>query len=363
VIHDQRVAAWEHPAIVPVETLRCEGLSKQFSGTPVVRDVSVSVCQGEILSLLGPSGCGKTTTLRLIAGLEHLDRGSIEIAGQCVAHDSRHLSPERRRVGLVFQDYALFPHLTVAGNVGFGLGRGRGSRQEVEDLLATVGLAGLAHRMPHELSGGQQQRVALARALAIQPRLMLLDEPFSNLDPDLRSGIRREVAAILRRSGTTAVLVTHDQDEALSISDRVAVMLDGEIAQVGSPEDVYANPSTRAVASFVGEAAFVAGHARGTWVETGFGPIELVRETHGPVDVLVRPEMVDLHPSGPELPISGMVVEREYLGRHQTIVVATPREGRLVATVGSRMRYDSGDQVGISIRGPVVAFPVGVDVA
>ncbi len=209
--------------------LLCLGVRKSFGDSTVVRDLSLSVSEGEILALLGSSGCGKTTTLRLIAGLEHVDGGCIEIDGDLVAGAGLHLPPERRRIGMVFQDYALFPHLTVGRNVGFGLGRGGGNQRRIDEVLDLVGLAGFADRTPQELSGGQQQRVALARALAPRPRVLLMDEPFSNLDPDLRASVRREVRDILREAGATAVLVTHDQEEALSMADQVALMMAGAI--------------------------------------------------------------------------------------------------------------------------------------
>ena len=218
----------------PPIALRCDGLSKAFGDAAAVDDASFHVTAGTVLALLGPSGCGKTTTLRLIAGLDRPDAGTIVLGGSEVQGPDVSVPPERRRVGLVFQDYALFPHLDVRANVGFGLSRRNGRAARVAETLELVGLSALASRMPHELSGGQQQRVALARALAPNPRVVLLDEPFSNLDAALRNDLRNDVRRVLRESGTTAVFVTHDQEEALSLADQVAVMIDGRVLQVGA---------------------------------------------------------------------------------------------------------------------------------
>ncbi len=217
------------------------------------------MAEGEILALLGPSGCGKTTTLRLIAGLESPDAGTITLRGQVVAGPGRAVPPEERGIGIVFQDYALFPHLTVADNVGFGAGAGGATGAASSTVLDLVGLGGFGPRYPHELSGGQQQRVALARALAPAPALMLLDEPFSNLDADLRAQMRDEVERILRTSGTTAVFVTHDQEEAFTLADRVGVLQAGRIEQLAPPQELYHRPATRFVAAFVGAADFLPG--------------------------------------------------------------------------------------------------------
>ena len=208
---------------MPETTVRCHQLQKSFAARPVVDNVTFTVATGQILALLGPSGCGKTTSLRLIAGFERLDEGWIEIAGRTVADQRTHMPPEKRRVGMVFQDYAIFPHLSVADNVAFGLGRGSQMQARVAAMLELVGLAGVGPHMPHELSGGQQQRVALARALVTEPAVLLLDEPFSNLDTSLRVQVRAEVRELLKRTGATAIFVTHDQEEALFIGDKVAV--------------------------------------------------------------------------------------------------------------------------------------------
>ena len=236
--------------------LRVSGVAKRFGGVPAVDDVSFELGDHELLALVGPSGCGKSTLLRMIAGLQPTEAGSIELVGEIVDDGRRSVPPEARRVGLVFQEHALFPHLTVAGYVGFGV-RDDSRDRRVAEMLDLVGLGGYGDRYPHELSGGERQRVALARALAPSPALLLLDEPFASLDPNLRSRVRDDVAAILRATTTPAIFVTHDQNEAMAIGDRVAVMQHGNIIQVGTPEHVFHEPVNRFVAAFMGEASFV----------------------------------------------------------------------------------------------------------
>jgi iron(III) transport system ATP-binding protein len=275
-----------------------KGASRSFGQVRALFNLSLRIEAGEFFSILGPSGCGKTTTLRLIAGLERPDQGTIVIGDDVVAGDDLWVSPERRGVGIVFQDYALFPHLTVAQNVAFGLkGWSRQAmRLRVAELLAVVGLDGFAARYPHELSGGQSQRVALARSLAPAPRVMLLDEPFSNLDADLREELRTETRRILKERGTTTILVTHEQEEALALSDRVGVLVQGCLQQVGMPSEVYHRPATRFVADFVGKADFVPGvaEARGVAAAIGTFPITGSRWEPGqPVDLMIRPDDVD----------------------------------------------------------------------
>lgn len=297
---------------MPVSTVSCRHLTKAFDNLPVVAGVSFDVQPGQILALLGPSGCGKTTTLRLMAGFEQLDGGTIEIDGQVVANGRIHIPPERRRAGIVFQDYAIFPHLSVAENVGFGLER-RGRAERVTEMLAFVGLPGAGERMPHELSGGQQQRVALARALAPQPVVLLLDEPFSNLDAALRAEMRREVRHLLKQGGITAVFVTHDQEEALFMGDTVAVMNRGRIEQLGTPETIFHRPRTRFVADFLGNTDFVPGTVTAVGVQT---PLGLLPQTPDlppgtAVTIAVRPDDVRLTAAADG---NGRVTNRRFIG-------------------------------------------------
>ena len=294
-----------------MSTVTCQNLHKSFEGVPVVQDVSLTVPLGQILVLLGPSGCGKTTTLRLIAGFERLDNGRIEIDHQLVADSSLHVPPEKRRIGIVFQDYAIFPHLSLAQNVGFGLKRGQNDR--VAEMLNFVGLGGLGERMPHQLSGGQQQRVALARALAPQPVVLLLDEPFSNLDAALRVEMRQEVRRLLKASGTTAVFVTHDQEEALFMGDQVGVMHDGRLEQVGTPEAIFHQPRTRFVAEFLGQTDFLPGEVTAQGVQTPLGilPQMLPLASSTAVEVAIRPDDLRLLPDDRG---NGRIVSRQFVG-------------------------------------------------
>ena len=302
--------------------LELDGLGKSYGTETVVEGLSLSVREGEILTLLGPSGCGKTTTLRLIAGLERPDGGNVRINGVSMSGES-FVPPEDRGVGVVFQEFALFPHLTARENVAFGLKDRPDDEVEtrVDDLLELVDLAGQGDSYPDQLSGGQQQRIALARSLAPEPDILLLDEPFSNLDVDLRVEMREEVRDIIKRTGVTAVSVTHDQEEALSISDRVAVMTDGRIEQVGDPETVFQHPESRFVAAFLGYASFVPGYVSGDVVETDLGTVPRERihglaaeYDHTRIDLLVRPDDVSARPVADAADGCGRVVARRYLG-------------------------------------------------
>ncbi|WP_105031104.1 ABC transporter ATP-binding protein [Arthrobacter ruber] len=282
--------------------LTLEGVTKRYGSARGVEGMDLVVPPGELLTLIGPSGCGKSTTLRLVAGLERPDAGTITVAGRVVADTRRFVEPERRRVGLVFQDHALFPHLTVGKNVEFGLHdlRSGERRSRAGELLDLVQLAHLADRYPHELSGGEQQRVALARALAPRPAVVLLDEPFSSLDESLRAQVRRDTVATLRETGTTGVLVTHDQTEALSVGTRVVVMNNGLIEQADSPEKVFEQPSTRFVASFMGDADFLPAHVHRALLTCEIGIVSTVpgwADSDADVDVVLRPHEVALSPS------------------------------------------------------------------
>jgi iron(III) transport system ATP-binding protein len=317
--------------------LELDGLEKAYDDTPVIRDLSLSVRDGELLTLLGPSGCGKTTTLRLVAGLERPDGGAVRIGGEPVS-GTEFVAPEERDVGVVFQEFALFPHLTARENVAFGIDDWEEPERNrrVDELLELVGLTAHDDKPPEELSGGQQQRIALARSLAPEPSLLLLDEPFSSLDVDTRVRMREEVRGILKEAGVTAISVTHDQEEAMSISDRVAVMSEGEIEQVGTPEAVFQQPRSRFVAGFLGHASFVSGQVRDDCVETALGCIPLERvnglteEYWGSVvDLMVRPDDIRAEVAGPK-EANGEVIHRRYLG----------------PTVLYRVELESGDVVG-----------------
>ncbi len=336
--------------------LRLTGLRKHYGATRAVDGVELEVEAGSVCALLGPSGCGKTTTLRLIAGLEQPDAGEIAIGDRKLCGPEGWVAPERRRIGMVFQDYALFPHLDVAGNVGYGLGR-RPDRDRVAEVLELVGLEDDADRPVHELSGGQQQRVALARALAPTPELILLDEPFSNLDAGLRDRLRQEVREILARAGVTALFVTHDQAEALSIAETVAVMRDGVIEQVGTPEEIYSRPASRWVARFLGDVEVVPGEASGGRVECELGSFPTEHGIAGPVDVLVRPESVAIGLSGPEGAASAEVVGRRFFG-HDQLIELRLRSGH---TIRSRRlgfpAWHPGDHVRAWVDGPTDVLP------
>ncbi|HEV2107387.1 MAG TPA: ABC transporter ATP-binding protein [Thermomicrobiales bacterium] len=347
----------ERSQIAVPAALRCTGVSKRFGQVPVVNNLNLNAQRGELVALLGPSGCGKTTSLRLIAGFEDLDAGVIEVGGQVVASPRWSLPPERRRVGMVFQDYALFPHLTVGRNVAFGLPRGGERKHRIEEALDLVGLRGLANRMPYELSGGQQQRVALARALAPSPEIVLLDEPFSNLDSALRSRVRAEVRQILRDAEATAILVTHDQEEALSLSDRIAVMARGTVVQQASPEELYHRPVSQEVAAFVGDAQFLPGEGSGRRVATVLGDLPGTHAADGPVFVMLRPESVRLVPEQEGEGANGTVLIREFYGHDQLVHVRLDDGTMLRARLGTYSGIRPGDRVLAAVRGAVLTFP------
>ena len=338
-------------------SVEVSGISRSFGLTRAVDDVTLEVQTGEIFGVLGPSGCGKTTLLRLIAGFERPETGTVTVGGTLVAGDGTWVSPERRRIGMVFQDYALFPHLTVERNVGFGVPRGAGA--DTQRALELVGLQHKADRHPHELSGGERQRVALARALAPGPEIVLLDEPFSNLDATLRAELRREVELILRDADTSAILVTHDQEEALSLADRLALMREGRIVQVGAPEEVYAQPSERWAAQFVGEVNVLPGVLRGDAVHTEIGSFDVAGpaggDAQGSVHVAVRPEQLEFR-QGREP--NAEVVEREFRG-HDVLYRLRHQAGRtLLVQLPSLELYEPGQRVYVrpaeSARAPVV---------
>lgn len=272
-----------------MSVLRFENIHHAYGRKVALKEFSLSVGQGQIVALLGPSGSGKTTALRIAAGLETPEAGDVFVGQQQVAGQNLFIPPEGRDIGLLFQDLALFPHLSVSDNVGFGLkSSGAERRRRIGELLSLVGLAGLGHLYPHQLSGGQQQRVALARALAPEPGVLLLDEPFSNLDVVLRQQVRREMVSLLKNIGTSVLFVTHDPEEALYVADQVAVMESGAIRQMASPADLYFAPANRFVAAFFGDANIIPGNVNSGRAATPFGAVQATNIPDGPADVIVR---------------------------------------------------------------------------
>lgn len=325
---------------------------------PAVHELSLELAKGEILALLGPSGCGKTTTLRLIAGFEAPDAGSVEIGGKTVANDGIFVPPEQRGVGVVFQEYTLFPHLTVEDNVRFGLHRlGAGDRtQRLREMLEAVGLSSFARRYPHELSGGQQQRVALARALAPRPAVVLLDEPFSHLDADLRRQMSHEVYTILRELGTTAVFVTHDHEEAFMVADRVGVLNGGRLEQLSRPEDIYHQPTSPFVARFVGHANFLPGRVLGTGIDTDIGSFANTAQfpQDAAVEVMIRPYEIELQPDPAG---NGLVTSCRFRGADTRVVVRLTSGVILESYQPSRSGLQTRMRVKVRVKpGHVVAF-------
>ncbi len=350
----------------PPADLVIADLHKSFGSHPVLRGVDLTVPAGSFAAIVGQSGSGKTTLLRILAGFERPDRGSVAIGGVPLDDGHTHVRAEQRRIGYVPQEGSLFPHLSVEANVGFGLRRKERRGSRVHELLGMVGLEGLGDRYPHQLSGGQQQRVALARALAVQPRLVLLDEPFAALDATLRASVREDVQTILAHAGTTAILVTHDQDEALSIADLVAVMRDGRIAQVDEPQRLYASPVDVELGGFIGEANVMNGIARGDRVETPLGMLEvrggLTAPFGGRMTVLVRPEQVWVFPYADGPGVAGTVVQTGFHG-HDSIIGIAIESDALPTLITSRvlgaLALRPGAAVRINIRGPVNAWPQG----
>lgn len=338
-----------------MEGLEIEAVSHRYGAVLAVDEVTLAVAPGEVVCLLGPSGCGKTTLLRVAAGLEVLQRGRVRIAGALVADDRRCLPPEQRGVGMVFQDYALFPHLSVGENVAFGLRRlsREQRRARALEVLARVGIAELAESYPHTLSGGQQQRVALARALAPRPPVMLLDEPFAGLDRRLREQVRDDTVRVLRESGAAVLMVTHDPEEAMALGDRVAIMRAGRLEQVGSPRALYFAPVSRFVATFLGEANFLPGEVEPGGVRTELGLLPAAGLPPGqPVEVVIRPEEVRLTP---DETATASIVAQQFLGPYTVQRVQLPSGLVLRAHQPSRAALPVGCRVRVGITTPEVA--------
>jgi iron(III) transport system ATP-binding protein len=353
-----------------MKDLHVRDVSKSFGQLRVLDGVTLTVPAGSFTAILGSSGSGKTTLLRIIAGFERLDSGEVQLGDQVVdSQDQPYIPSERRRVGYVPQEGALFPHLSVGRNVAFGLPRGANRRQRVIELLDMVGLDGLHCRYPHQLSGGQQQRVALARALATEPEIVLLDEPFSSLDASLRAIVRAEVLEVLRKAGTTSVLVTHDQDEALSMADQVAVLRGGVIAQLDTPAALYGQPNDAALAQFLGESNLVEGDviASPGWVsdlaaDTALGRLPVQSWTGQPAggvaQVMIRPEQL-LIGEADAAAVVATVESYQYFG-HDAVVRVRPELDRLpelVVRVTGGHPLAAGSRVGLTVQGPVVAWP------
>jgi iron(III) transport system ATP-binding protein len=339
--------------------LEVKDLSLAHGQHRVVAELSFTLRRGAIGCLLGPSGCGTTTVLRAIAGFERVAGGEISLNGKVVSGPAAHVPPERRRIGMVFQDHALFPHLTVAANVAFGLRRLTRSAgaARVAELLATMGLDGEGRKYPHELSGGQRQRVALARALAPGPELLLLDEPFSSLDVDLRARLSVEVRGLIQRSGTTAILVTHDQHEAFAVADAIGVMHEGRIAQWGSPYDLYHRPTSRFVADFVGEGVLVAGEVIGAReVAVELGRIEgEIPDGVRTVSVLLRPDDV-VHDEAS--PTKAEVVAKAFRGAGFLYTLRLASGAKVLSLVPSHHDHAIGDRIGVRLDAShAVVFP------
>ena len=345
------------PAAGTPPVIAVAGVSKTYPGAPApaVADLSFAVTDGEVLALLGPSGCGKTTTLRLIAGFESPDEGELSIGGRIVASSDDWTPPERRGLSMIFQQFALFPHLTVLQNAMYGLrGMGAGDRRQVaETELERVGMAEYMSRYPHQLSGGQQQRVALARALAPQPFVLLMDEPFGSLDAALRADMRREVRSILAQRGATAIIVTHDQEEAFTLADRVLILKQGRLEQLNTPDNIYHKPASRFVAAFVGQADFLPVTLSDGYLHSELGVFPLAGvPPPAPFDLLLRPDdvVIEIDRSS-EGVVDAVVVEREFKGANNVYTVELPSGARVRSVQPSTRIYNTGDRVRIS------AFP------
>ena len=341
-----------------IPRLAIEGVTKSFSGRTVLDGIDLEVAPGEVVAVVGPSGGGKTTLLRIVAGFEEPDVGVVSVDGEPMVGPRLHVPAERRRIGIVPQEGALFPHLDVGANIAFGLGRGPDRAARVAEMLELVGLPGSERRRPAELSGGQQQRVALARALAPSPRLLLLDEPFAALDANLRAQVRDETLALVRAAGATAVLVTHDRTEAFSVADRVGILLGGRLAQVGTPASVYGHPATCDVALFTGDGVVLRGEYDGQEVRHPLGVLRLENGPRGSIDLVVRPEHVALTmPSDPAATAAGTVTGVTFHGHDTMVRVVLSTGEELLARTPGHHSPRHGEAVGLRLAEAPLLFP------
>ncbi|MEU6643318.1 ABC transporter ATP-binding protein [Saccharomonospora sp. NPDC046836] len=336
--------------------LTVEGLIAGYGPEPVLRGLDLAVPEGSLAAVLGPSGCGKTTLLRVLAGLHPLREGRVALGERVLSARNVHIAPERRGIGLVPQEGALFPHLSVAGNVAFGLSRAQRRDGRVDELLDLVGLGGYGARMPAQLSGGQQQRVALARALAPRPGVVLLDEPFSSLDAGLREELRADVRAALRATGATALLVTHDQEEALGVADLVAVLRDGTMAQLGTPQQVYLQPADLGVALFVGDAVVFEARTGAGVAETPLGQVPVEGGDTGVGTVLVRPEQVHIDAAG-RAGVAATVTDVFFHGHDATVLLRLDDGAEVRSRVQGPLQARPGDGVALTVSGTARFFP------
>ncbi|MEB2290543.1 ABC transporter ATP-binding protein [Priestia megaterium] len=338
--------------------LSIKNLSKSFDGVNVLENVAFDLPKGKMLAILGPSGCGKTTLLRSIAGFETPNSGSIETSGKEVFGERKYLSSEKRRIGYVPQEGALFPHLTVAQNIAFGVPRNSKRNDRVLEMLELVGMEGFEKRMPHELSGGQQQRIALARALAPDPALILLDEPFSALDTGLRAKLREDIKYALEKSNATSIMVTHDQEEAFSMAEIIAVMRDGELIQIAEPDDIYTNPKDLNVATFVGETVLLDGYVKGDYVDCPLGTLSYQGNSpeKDKVTVMIRPEQFTI--GAVENGIKAQVAKTTYFGHDSLIQMHFGQNENSFASIRvlGKPKVKKGDMVGLQVEGDVVIY-------
>ena len=321
--------------------LNVNHISKRFGNTEVLKDVSIEIQSGEILSLTGESGCGKSTLLRIISGLETPDSGSISLDGE----DITYWKPERRNFGFVFQNLSLFPHLSVKDNIFYAIGKKERTPDRLVELIGKTGLEGLTGRYPHELSGGQQQRVAIARALAINPRILILDEPFSSLDELLKAKIREEIFDLLKSLGITTILVSHQATDAFLISDKLVVMKKGEIQQYGKPSEVYQNPISPYVSDFFGASVIIKGKSvSGNLVSTDFGSLKLENNRNDTLQLFVRPEKIEITNSE-DYNLSGLVLKKEFKGPHDVLKIGNENSSEFISLETERCSIEVGEKI------------------